>query len=248
MSLVNLFSLQKKVVVITGSGRGIGFALAKGFGQEGASVIGIDQHFSALDPFENTIIIDFFKTDSIKEQLSFFFKTYPRIDVWINCAGITKSTPSESYSEQDWAETLQVNLTAAFLCCQFGGNHMIEHHVSGSIINITSVGDCLGFPDNPAYCASKGGLNQLTKSLAYDWGKHGIRVNNLAPGYTHTLMNQKSWKNPESKKQRAESTFLNRWAEPEDMIGPAIFLASDASRYVTGTTLYVDGGWTAKGL
>jgi NAD(P)-dependent dehydrogenase (short-subunit alcohol dehydrogenase family) len=248
MPTLDLFSLKDKTVVVTGSGRGIGFALATGFNQAGAAVIGVDHSFSSTKQFNDTLTINFSNTTCIKESLMMFFKSYPVIDVWINCVGITKSKPSESYSEQDWTETLQVNLTASFLCCQFVGNHMIEHHISGSIINITSIGDCLGFPDNPAYCASKGGLNQLTKALAYDWGHYGIRVNNLAPGYTNTTMNQKSWQDADLKKQRSQSTFLNRWAEPEDMIGPAIFLASDASRYVTGTTLYVDGGWTAKGL
>ena len=125
---------------------------------------------------------------------------------------------------------------------------MIQQNSGGSIINLTSIGAEQGFPNNPAYCASKGGLKQLTKALAYDWGKYGIRVNNLVPGYTNTPMNKKSWNDQSLRNKRASSTVLNRWAESEEMVGPAIFLASDASSYVTASDLVVDGGWIAKGL
>ena len=125
---------------------------------------------------------------------------------------------------------------------------MIKQRRGGSIINVTSIGAVQGFPNNPAYVATKGAVRQLTRGLAYDWGKYNIRVNNLAPGYTHTPMNQKSWDDPALRAERAGRTFLGRWAEPEDMVGPVVFLASDASRYVTGTDLYVDGGWNAKGI
>ena len=108
---------------------------------------------------------------------------------------------------------------------------------NGSIINITSINAELGFPNNPAYVASKGGLKMLGKSLARDWGKYGIRVNNLGPGYFKTLMNKKSWENPKTRKARID-----------ELVGPCIFLASDASQYVTGQDIYVDGGWTANGL
>ena len=125
---------------------------------------------------------------------------------------------------------------------------MIRQNKGGSIINITSIGASQGFPNNPAYCSTKGGVRQLSKALAHDWGKYGIRVNNLVPGYTHTPMNQKSWEDNNLRQERAAHTMLGRWAEPEDMIGAAIFLASDASSYVTGSDLYVDGGWNSKGI
>ena len=125
---------------------------------------------------------------------------------------------------------------------------MIEQKRGGSIINVTSIGAAQGFPNNPAYGATKGGLKQLTKALAVEWGKYGIRVNNLGPGYTHTPMNEKSWSDKKLRKLRQDCTLLGRWAEPADMIGPVVFLASDASRYITGIDLYVDGGWTAKGI
>ena len=119
---------------------------------------------------------------------------------------------------------------------------------SGSIINITSLSAELAFPDNPAYVAFKGGLKQLGKALALDLAPFGIRVNNLGPGYIHTEMTRKSFEDPPRHEERAARSALNRWGEPEDLQGPAIFLASPASAFVTGQDLYVDGGWMIKGL
>jgi gluconate 5-dehydrogenase len=116
----------------------------------------------------------------------------------------------------------------------------------GSIINITSIAAELGAGDNPAYGASKGGLKQLTKFLAHDLAAHGIRVNAIGPGYFHTDMGALSWNDPEQRAQRAASTMLGRWGEPEDLAGVAVLLASDAAGYITGQDFYVDGGWLAK--
>jgi gluconate 5-dehydrogenase len=118
----------------------------------------------------------------------------------------------------------------------------------GAIINVASIGGLTGFPDNPGYVASKGGLRLLTKALAVDHGPRGIRVNTLVPGYIHTEMTAASYADPERHAQRAHHTCLGRWGEVEDLVGAAVFLASDASRYMTGQDLVIDGGWTAKGL
>ena len=119
---------------------------------------------------------------------------------------------------------------------------------NGVIINFTSINAELGFPKNPAYVASKGGLKMLGKALAKDWGKFGIRVNNIGPGYMKTEMTRKSWQNKKTRKSRTSRTLLNRWGEKDEIVGPCIFLASDASRYITGQDIYVDGGWLANGL
>ena len=128
------------------------------------------------------------------------------------------------------------------------GNAMIKSKTKGSIINFTSIGAEQGFPNNPAYAASKGAVKQLSKALAVEWGQYGIRVNNIVPGYTTTPMNKKSWDDKKLRKTRSNQTILNRWAKPEEMVGPSMFLASDASSYVTGTDLIVDGGWLVKGI
>ena len=124
---------------------------------------------------------------------------------------------------------------------------MKKNH-KGSIINITSINAEFAFPNNPAYMASKGGLKMLGKSLAKDWGSYGIRVNNLGPGYIFTKMTEKSFKNKKKHIARKSNTMLDRWGKMDDLLGPCIFLASDASSYVTGQDIYVDGGWSANGL
>jgi NAD(P)-dependent dehydrogenase (short-subunit alcohol dehydrogenase family) len=187
-----------------------------------------------------------------KIQLENLFKNISKnekkIDVLINNAGITMpNNSSNEYSLENWKKTLDVNLTGSFLCSQIIGKIMKKQR-SGSIINMTSINAELGFPNNPAYVASKGGLKMLTKSLAKDLGKYGIRVNNLGPGYFVTDMTKKSYENKKSRIIRQKHTLLDRWGTVSDLVGPFIFLASDASAYVTGQDLYVDGGWLSNGL
>jgi len=243
------FSLKGKTALLTGGGRGIGAAMSLGLRDAGARVA----IFEYALPDELSEKIKYYKLDignitELENNFKEFIKDFEGIDILINNAAVTIPSPSEEYSKESWSKTLDINLSAVFYLCQLAGREMINQGRGGSIINITSIGAGQGFPNNPGYVATKGGVRQLSKALAYDWGKHGIRVNNLAPGYTHTPMNNKSWGDPELRKKRAEHTMLGRWAEPEDLIGPVVFLASDASRYVTGIDLYVDGGWIAKGI
>jgi len=244
-----MFSVEGKKTLITGAGRGIGNALANGFVNNGADV-GIFDYNIEEDLSKKIKKYNVDLNDDVKLENVFcdFINHFCSIDILINAAGVTLPSPSEDYPPMDWDKTLSINLRAIFLLCKITGKQMINQGTGGSIINFTSMGGTQGFPDNPAYCASKGGVRQLTKALAYDWGKYGIRVNNLAPGYTHTPMNQKSWDDDKLHHQRANHTMLGRWAEPDDMLGPTIFLASDASCYITGSDLYVDGGWIAKGI
>tara|TARA_B100001971_G_scaffold131544_1_gene121459 strand:+ start:400 stop:1158 length:759 start_codon:yes stop_codon:yes gene_type:complete len=246
----DLFSLEGKTALLTGGGRGIGQAIASGLTKAGASVAIFEKNIeqNILPDKIKIYTVDLIKHIDLEQHFNDFINDFGAINILINNAGITKSSPSENYSENDWKTTLDINLSSIFLMCQLAGRKMIQQEIGGSIINVTSIGGSQGFPNNPAYCASKGGVRQLTKALAHDWGKYGIRVNNLVPGYTHTPMNQKSWEDNNLRQERATHAMLGRWAEPEDMIGAAIFLASDASSYVTGSDLYVDGGWNSKGI
>ena len=246
----DLFSLEGKTALLTGGGRGIGQAIASGLTKAGASVAIFEKNIeqNILPDKIKIYTVDLVKHMDLEQHFNDFINDFGAINILINNAGITKSSPSENYSENDWKTTLDINLSSIFLMCQLAGRKMIQQEIGGSIINVTSIGGSQGFPNNPAYCASKGGVRQLTKALAHDWGKYGIRVNNLVPGYTHTPMNQKSWEDNNLRQERATHAMLGRWAEPEDMIGAAIFLASDASSYVTGSDLYVDGGWNTKGI
>ena len=192
--------------------------------------------------------VDLSKPINIDVAFEKFIREFKRIDVLINCAAITAPTIDLDYPAALWDKTMRINLDTIFFLCKLAGLQMIEQGNGGSIINFTSINATQAMPNNPAYAAAKSGVRQLTKSFAYDWGKYDIRVNNLGPGYTRTPMNKKSLSNPEACKLRADSSMLGRWAEPDEMVGPAIFLASEASSYVTGMDLWVDGGWLSKGI
>ena len=243
-----MFSVNGYNVIITGGSRGIGLALAKGFSAAGANVVVFD-----INPPEDKGNCRYFNCDlgnqdHIQAALNTLFSDGFTPKVLINCAAVTIPAPSHQYSDADWRKSISVNLDGVFTLCREVGRIMINSSVSGSIINFTSIGAEQGFANNPGYAATKGAVKQLTKALAVEWGEYGIRVNNIVPGYTNTPMNSKSWNDPLLKKQRSDHTVFGRWAEPQEMVGPAIFLASDASSYVTGVDLVVDGGWLVKGM
>tara|TARA_B100000029_G_scaffold514915_1_gene619601 strand:+ start:5010 stop:5777 length:768 start_codon:yes stop_codon:yes gene_type:complete len=252
MKTKNLFTIKDKVVIITGSSGDIGYTLYKNFRDGDAIVYGLDKSITSQQKKllkNNFIKCDLTKINQIENIFKKIFLKHKKIDVLINAAGITlpnkKLTSSTNISS--WHNTMNVNLNAAYYSCITAINYMkkIKH---GSIINITSINAELGFPLNPSYIASKGGLKMLSKSLAKDWGDYGIRVNNLGPGYIKTKMTKKSFNDKHSNLLRKNHTMLKRWGTPDDLVGPAIFLASDSSQYVTGHDLYVDGGWLANGL
>ena len=167
-----------------------------------------------------------------------------RIDGLVNCAGVTHGNDIFDYTDDDWDDTYEVNLKAPYELSRKVAKHMKK--TGGSIVNITSLNSELGFPNNPAYIATKGGLKQLTKSLAVDLGKYNIRVNNVGPGYIKTNMTKQGWKN--NRKEIEDKTILGRWGEPKDLVGTIVFLLSSASDYITGQDIYVDGGYLTKGL
>jgi len=246
----NTFSVENKIIIITGGSRGIGFYLGTELSKQGAIVYALSRTLPKNNK-KNTNL-NFIKCD-ITNKKKFqsicknIIKKNSKIDVLINNAGITFSGNSEKYAEKDWFKTIEINLTSSFNCSQVVLPYM-KKQKQGSIINVTSINSKLAFPDNPAYIASKGGLRMLTKSLARDWGKYGIRVNNLAPGYFVTDMNKKTYSNKKTRISRTEKTMLKRWGNLSDLLGPCLFLASDASEYVTGIDLFVDGGWVSNGL
>lgn len=244
-----LFSLKDKVIIITGAGNGIGEFLSLNLLKSNAKIYRIDKKFNKSKKRNmcHEKICDITNLKQIKKTCSQIFSENNKIDVLINNAGITYPNNSLNYPLESWKKTIDVNLTGAF---QFTSEVLkyMKKKKSGSIINITSINSEFGFPNNPAYVASKGGLKLLGKSFARDWGIYGIRVNNLGPGYIITDMTKKSYNNKKTRIARQKNTMLNRWGTPNDLLGPCIFLSSDASSYVTGQDIYVDGGWTANGL
>ena len=253
MKKIDLFSLKNKVILITGAGRGIGKYLAEKMAEQEAIVFSIDKKFekNVTKKKKNIFEIECDITDQtkFKKICSEIIKKKKRIDVLINNAGISMANkePGKPYEKEKWDKTIEINLTSHFVCSQEVIKH-IRKQKKGSIINITSINAELGFPRNPAYVASKGGLKMLGKALAKDWGKYGIRVNNLGPGYIKTDMTGKTYSNKKLKMERAKHTMLGRWGEKDDLVGPCIFLASDASKYMTGQDVYVDGGWISNSL
>ena len=246
MSFINkLFDVSNKTVVVTGASRGIGFAIAKGFSQAGAKVIGVSRSTPEdVSIFEKYLALDLGSREDIKKLTS----AVESIDVLVNAAGITMPHDTDDIQllEEAFDKTINVNLKSSFVLIENFKKSLIEN--KGSVINITSIGQATGFPNNPSYLASKGGLAQLTKGFAYDLGKAGVRVNNIAPGYIHTEMTEKSFSDKEKYQERLRNMLIERWGEPEDIMGAALFLASPAASYITGETLFVDGGWMAKGM
>ena len=250
----NLFSLKNKVVLITGAGRGIGQHLAEKIAEQNAVVYAIDKRFAkktSKHSMKNLFKIkcDITDQDAFKQVCANIVRKNKRIDVLVNNAGISQANKQSGklYAKNKWDETLRINLTAHFSCSQEVIQYM-KKRKQGSIINITSINAELGFPRNPAYVASKGGLKMLGKALAKDWGKYGIRVNNLGPGYIRTEMTKSSYSNKKLREERTKHTMLGRWGEKDDLVGPCIFLASDASKYITGQDVYVDGGWISNSI
>jgi 2-dehydro-3-deoxy-D-gluconate 5-dehydrogenase len=253
----HLFDLDGRTAIVTGAARGIGRAVADGLASVGVSVALADVLENGLADAEQaiaarglrcvTVKTDICRQEERADLVERTIAAFGRVDILVNVAGVTRPHPSEVYPAEDWDFTLAVNLSAMFHLCKQVAQDMIPRR-SGAIINVSSIGGALGFPNNPAYQASKSGVLGLTRALATDWAKYGIRVNALCPGYTHTDMTDMSYRDPRTNAARATRTMLNRWGQPEELVGPVIFLASDAASYITGQELFVDGGWVTAGL
>ncbi len=245
--LENIFSLKNKTALITGASKGIGAAIAQAYIKAGANVVCISRTEPTIKKQPN---FSYHKCDisnsnqfqSICESINIH---RDGIDVLVNAAGISLPIDDKYTEIERFSETLSVNLLATYQCCEIASKFMSEN---SSIINITSIGSMLGFPNNPGYIASKGGVMALTKALAIDLSPKSIRVNNIVPGYIKTDMTEKSFKDKELYSERLDRMIIKRWGSVEDIIGAAIFLASRSSSYVTGTDIIIDGGWTAKGM
>jgi len=242
---LSAFSLADKIAIVTGASRGIGAAIADGLKGAGATVIGLSRSGTAPEGV-TAMACDLADDGSITQAFDAVARQHGRLDVLVNAAGISLPPSSTETELTRFRTTVATDLTgvyatilAAYPLLKTGG---------GSIINVTSINSIRGFPGNPGYVAAKAGLAGLTRALAADFGADGIRVNALAPGYVATEMTAKSFADPAMHEDRRRHTMLGRWGQPGDMVGAAIFLASDASAYVTGQEFFIDGGWTTKGL
>ena len=246
-NFINKFSLKEEVVIVTGSNRGNGLAIASGLKETGAKVIRIDLCFDGNQNLDtHDIIFDLSKINKISDVIETIYHEYGKIDALVNNAGISLKSSNPYNDYESYLKTININLNASFNMCSAVAPYMKERK-KGSIVNITSLGAERGFPNNPSYQISKAGVRQASKAMARDWGEYNIRVNNICPGYIRTMMTSESFEDPQKNKERLNNMILKRWGTPEDLIGPVAFLLSEASAYITGSDIYVDGGWICNG-
>ena len=250
----SLFNVTGKVVLITGSSRGIGFSLAKGFCEAGAEVvlngrseISLNKAVRFLNNRRSKVIgfaFDVTDEESVSENIERIEKEVGTISVLINNVGIQRRAPFEEMTLNEWKEVINTDLNSAFVVSHAVSKYMIPRRY-GRIINITSLNSEAARPTIANYCTAKGGLKMLTKALAVELGKYNILTNAIGPGYFITDLTKSLQENPEFDKWVKSKVPLQRWGKPEELIGAAIFLASDAASYINGHTIYVDGGWQA---
>jgi len=246
-----LFHLTDKIAIVTGGGSGIGRRVAMAFSEFGAKLLiaDIDQKAADLVVSEIkskggeaiAIRMDVTHPDEVHEMVHTAANAFGRIDILFNNAGISIRGPAESFSLEDWNKVIAVDLTGMFICAQTVGKVMIKQG-RGKIINTASVSAKLGHPGNLAYAAAKHGVVGMSKVMAVEWGKYGVSVNCIGPGVIKTPMTMKAFSDPEKYQELVRRVPLGRLGEPDDLIGAAVFLASEASNYVTGQTIYIEGG------
>jgi NAD(P)-dependent dehydrogenase (short-subunit alcohol dehydrogenase family) len=250
-----MFELTDKIAIVTGASRGIGAAIALGLARSGAHLVLVSRNLPSLNRVAKEVAgmgreslairADIGVADEIVSAVEEARKHFQRIDILVNNAGISPILKrAEDMTKPEWDEIIRVNLTGTFLFSQACGKVMIEQ-MEGKIINIASVGGTVGLPRQAGYCAAKGAIIQLTKVLALDWAKYNIQVNAVGPSYVETDLTEGVRRSKLISEDLLRKTPMGRFGKPEEVVGAVVFLASDASSYITGQTIYVDGGWLA---
>jgi NAD(P)-dependent dehydrogenase (short-subunit alcohol dehydrogenase family) len=253
----SLFDLAGKTVVVIGGTSGIGMALALGLADAGADVVASSRRTKEVDETATAIegksrktlraTCDVTSRESLQALLDKTVSVFGKVDVLVNCAGITRKAPTVSFQEESWNEIINVNLSGTFRACQIFGEHMLERK-SGRIINIASLGAFLALLEVAAYSASKAAVVSLTQSLAVEWSRHGVLVNAIVPGVFRTALTSKLLDGTARGAEFLMRTPMGRFGMIEELVGAAVYLSSDAASFVTGTALVVDGGILASGV
>jgi NAD(P)-dependent dehydrogenase (short-subunit alcohol dehydrogenase family) len=249
--------LKNKTAVVIGGTSGIGLAIARGLALAGANVVAtgrrLDRVTAAAEEFREMgrrsleIATDVTSRASLESLLAQCVAEFGGVEILVNSAGRTKRTPTIDVSEEEWNEIFETNLTGMLRACQVFGKHMIDRQY-GRVINIASLSSFVALYEVAAYAASKSAVRSLTQSLAIEWAKHGVCVNAIAPGVFRTELNMNLLDNSARGREFLARTPMGRFGKVEELAGAAVFLSSDAARFVTGITLAVDGGFLASGV
>jgi len=249
-----LFELNGKTALVVGGHGGIGKAIALGLADAGADVIVSSRSYDAL---KNTakeieakgrrslaVTVDIVDEKQVNDMVAKILNSFSHIDILVNAAGLAIRKPADSFPIDEWQKVMDINTRGTFLCCQAVGRVMLKQK-NGRIINVSSVRGRYGLPSGyAAYCPSKGAVDTLTRTLACEWAKSSVLVNAVAPTIVETDLSKDALADPAYAKQMKDRIPMGKWAVPEDIVGPVIFFASEASSFVTGQILYIDGGVT----
>jgi len=255
MTVTDLFNLKGKTAVVTGCSRGIGQAMAIGLAEAGADIIGVSSSLKEGSEAEKAVTalgrnfkaysVDFSNRQSLYDFVSQVNKNHPPVDILVNNAGTIMRNPAAQHSDDYWDKVLTINLDSQFILAREFGKQMIERG-SGKIVFTCSLLSFQGGVNVPGYAASKGAIASLVKALANEWASKGVNVNGIAPGYISTDNTEQLRNDPVRSKSILDRIPAGRWGEPDDFKAPVVFLCSEASSYVQGTILLVDGGWMGR--
>lgn len=250
----DLFDLTGKVALVVGGAGGIGRAQALGLADAGADVAVASRNLEHLEKVAEEIkakgrkslavTVDVVDEKSVKAMADSVLKAFPRIDILVNAAGLAIRKPADAFPIDEWQQVMDINTRGTFLTCQVVGGLMVKQG-SGRIINVSSVRGRYGLPGGyAAYCASKGAVDTLTRTLACEWAKHNVLVNAVAPTVVETALTRDALADPAFANQMKSRIPLGKWAMPDDIVGATVFFAAEASSFITGQILYIDGGVT----
>lgn len=255
MDLSRLFDLSGRVAIVTGAGSGLGRAMALGIAQYGADVVVPDinleaartvaAEIEALGRRALPLAVDVTSSDQVNALVAQTLAAFGKVDILVNNAGVNTWKLGLFVAEDEWDRVVDTNLKGVFLCAQAVGRVMRDQR-HGKIVNIASIMGIVGLRYCSPYAAAKGGVITLTKSLALEWARYNVNVNAIAPGFTRTPMTQSAIEDPTYYQELTRDTPFGRFAEPEEMVGACLYLVSDAANFVTGITIPVDGGYTAR--
>jgi NAD(P)-dependent dehydrogenase (short-subunit alcohol dehydrogenase family) len=245
---------QDKVVVVTGGTRGIGRAAVRKFCEEGACTVIVNRNSDDGAAYKNELIKEGYSADSVtadvsgvesvKKAIEEICSRHTRIDVLVNCAGVNTRKKAEDFNEDDWNYMVNINLKGVFFTCIEAGKRMLAQG-KGSIVSVSSIQGEVVLPERAIYAITKGGIKQLTKSLAVEWAERGVRVNAISPAFIDTPMVRKVLEDPEWNAAIMAHTPMKRVGRPEEVAELISFLASDKASFITGANVMIDGGWTS---